>query len=113
MEPGENPRTTGVSYWKNSAHAALAPACAIPNATALAASFDPDLLHQAGSFLALETKARNAVCLLAPTVNIQRSPLGGRSFESFSETRHFQVILRLHSSMVCSLEVYPRQSNIS
>ena len=85
MEPGENLRTTGVSYWKNSAHAASAPACAIPNATALAASFDPDLLHQAGSFLALETKARNAVCLLAPTVNIQRSPLGGRSFESFSE----------------------------
>ena len=39
----------------------------------------------AGSLLASETKARNAVCLLAPTINIQRSPLGGRAFESFSE----------------------------
>jgi len=35
--------------------------------------------------LAKEAKARNAVCLLAPTINIQRSPLGGRAFESFSE----------------------------
>lgn len=32
-----------------------------------------------------ETKLRGADVLLAPTVNIHRSPLGGRNFESFSE----------------------------
>jgi beta-glucosidase len=32
-----------------------------------------------------ETKAKGAHILLGPTVNIQRSPLGGRGFESFSE----------------------------
>lgn len=38
-----------------------------------------------GQVLAEETKARGATCLLAPTINIQRSPLGGRAFESFAE----------------------------
>lgn len=32
-----------------------------------------------------ETKAKGASVLLGPTVNMQRSPLGGRGFESFSE----------------------------
>ncbi|WVR03693.1 hypothetical protein IAU60_000688 [Kwoniella sp. DSM 27419] len=63
----------------------MTPASALPCATSLAATFSTDLLHEAGQLLALETKARNAVCLLAPTINIQRSPLGGRAFESFSE----------------------------
>lgn len=30
-------------------------------------------------------QAKGAACWLGPTVNIQRSPLGGRGFESFSE----------------------------
>jgi beta-glucosidase len=38
-----------------------------------------------GEVLAADTKARGALCLLAPTINIQRSPLGGRAFESLSE----------------------------
>ncbi|KAG4428711.1 hypothetical protein IFR05_015808 [Cadophora sp. M221] len=63
----------------------LAPAVVLPNATALAATFSPTLPGEAARLLAAETKARNAVCLLAPTVNICRSPLGGRAFESFSE----------------------------
>jgi beta-glucosidase len=66
------------------AHAS-APASALPNATAIGASFDTDLVAEAGALLAAETKARHAVCLLAPTINIQRSPVGGRAFESFSE----------------------------
>ena len=57
----------------------------MPNATCIAATFDHALVKRSGSLLAKETKARNAVCLLAPTINIQRSPLGGRAFESFSE----------------------------
>lgn len=61
------------------------PASALPNATALGATFSHDHLQKAGRLLAEEAKARGAVCLLAPTINIQRSPLGGRAFESYSE----------------------------
>ncbi|KAK8861708.1 hypothetical protein IAR55_002531 [Kwoniella newhampshirensis] len=63
----------------------MTPAIALPSATSLGATFSRSLIHDAGVLLAAETKARNAVCLLAPTINIQRSPLGGRAFESFSE----------------------------
>ncbi|WWC63133.1 uncharacterized protein I303_105733 [Kwoniella dejecticola CBS 10117] len=63
----------------------MCPATALPNATCLGATFSPELAELSGSLLADETKARNASCLLAPTINIQRSPLGGRAFESFSE----------------------------
>ncbi|KAL1409700.1 hypothetical protein Q8F55_003696 [Vanrija albida] len=58
---------------------------ALPCETALAATFNTDLVHAAGRLLASEAKDRGAVALLAPTINIQRSPLGGRSFESFTE----------------------------
>ena len=53
--------------------------------TALGATFDTKLIRRVGVFLAKEAKLKSAVVLLAPTINIQRSPLGGRSFESFSE----------------------------
>ena len=54
----------------------------------MAATFDPDMIHEAGEFLAEETKIKSSVILLAPTCNIQRNPLGGRAFESFSEDPH-------------------------
>lgn len=58
----------------------------IPCATALGATWDPELVHELGArILAPEAKLRTASVLLGPTVNIQRSPLGGRSFESFAE----------------------------
>ena len=54
----------------------------------MASTFDPELLHKVGEFLADETKIKSSVILLAPTCNIQRNPLGGRAFESFSEDPH-------------------------
>lgn len=44
-----------------------------------------DLLEEVGKHLGDEAKARGANILLAPTVCMHRSPLGGRNFESFSE----------------------------
>ena len=41
-----------------------------------------------GQALGIEARAKSCHILLAPTVNIQRSPLGGRGFESFSEDPH-------------------------
>jgi beta-glucosidase len=42
-------------------------------------------MHELGSLLATETRARKCVCLLGPTINVPRNPLGGRTFEQFSE----------------------------
>lgn len=69
----------GGSFWK------MTKAITFPNETALAATFSTDRIESVGALLADETKARGAVCLLAPTINIQRSPLGGRAYESYSE----------------------------
>lgn len=62
------------------------PAKCLPSATALGATFDPELIEEVGlKLLAEEAKIKAASILLGPTCNIQRNPLGGRSFESFSE----------------------------
>lgn len=42
-------------------------------------------MERAGSLMADEARAKGVHMILGPTVNIQRSPLGGRGFESFSE----------------------------
>ncbi|THH05144.1 hypothetical protein EW145_g5010 [Phellinidium pouzarii] len=62
------------------------PAKCLPSATALGATWDTELMNDVGAkLLAPEAKLRSSSVILAPTCNIQRSPLGGRSFESFSE----------------------------
>ncbi|KAL3460299.1 glycosyl hydrolase family 3 N terminal domain-containing protein [Aspergillus heterothallicus] len=61
------------------------PAACLPCGTALGAIWDRDLLRRAGQLLGDECIAKGAHCWLGPTVNMQRSPLGGRGFESFSE----------------------------
>lgn len=61
------------------------PAACFPCGTALGATFDIDLLQDVGRLLGDEAKTKGAHVLLGPTINIQRSPLGGRGFESFSE----------------------------
>lgn len=56
-----------------------------PCGTALAATWNPDLVRRVGRALADEVRAKGAHILLAPTVNIHRSPLAGRNFECYSE----------------------------
>jgi len=56
-----------------------------PCGTALAATWNPALVERAGQALAEDTQAKGAHMLLAPTVNIHRSPLAGRNFECYSE----------------------------
>ncbi len=65
--------------WSGSTSACL------PCGSALAATWNRDLVRQVGRVLAEEARAKGARVLLAPTVNIHRHPLGGRHFESFSE----------------------------
>jgi beta-glucosidase len=61
------------------------PSIALPSPTALAATWDPGLARRAGQLLGQEARSKGVHVLLAPTVNLQRSPLGGRHFEAYSE----------------------------
>ncbi|WP_423605620.1 beta-glucosidase H [Sphingomonas sp. MS122] len=61
------------------------PATVFPVGVALAASWNPELAGAVGAAIARETKAHGADVLLAPTVNIVRTPRWGRNFETYSE----------------------------
>ncbi len=56
-----------------------------PTASALAASFDRELLRDLGETLGEECQAEDVAMLLGPGLNMKRSPLCGRNFEYFSE----------------------------
>ena len=61
------------------------PSIALPSPTALAATWDRELARAAGRLLGQEARRKGVHVLLAPTVNLHRSPLGGRHFEAYSE----------------------------
>ncbi|MEA3309817.1 MAG: glycoside hydrolase family 3 C-terminal domain-containing protein [Chloroflexota bacterium] len=61
------------------------PATCFPTASALAASWDVELLQQLGHALAEECLALDVDILLGPGNNMKRAPLCGRNFEYFSE----------------------------
>jgi beta-glucosidase len=61
------------------------PATSYPSLSAVACSFDRDLVFELGQALGAEAKAAGVDVLLAPGVNIKRHPLCGRNFEYFSE----------------------------
>lgn len=60
-------------------------ATCFPTASALAASWDPELLYEIGSALGREARALGVNIILGPGVNMKRNPLCGRNFEYFSE----------------------------
>ena len=57
----------------------------VPCSTLLASTFDPQLVERVGEVLGREALAKGASVLLAPTVNLHRTPVGGRNFECMSE----------------------------
>jgi beta-glucosidase len=57
----------------------------VPSATGLAATWDPRRIEAIGALLAREARRKGVDVLLAPTVNLHRTPYGGRGFECFSE----------------------------
>jgi beta-glucosidase len=61
------------------------PATCFPTASALAATWNRDLVHRVGEALAEECLAEKVAIVLGPGANIKRSPLCGRNFEYFSE----------------------------
>lgn len=61
------------------------PAALFPCGISMASTWNVDMIEEIGRHLGEEAKARGANVLLAPTVCMHRSPLGGRNFESYSE----------------------------
>lgn len=57
----------------------------LPSASALGAMWDEGLVERLGGLLAAEAARKGVDVVLAPTLNLHRSPLGGRHFECFSE----------------------------
>jgi beta-glucosidase len=62
-----------------------APATCFPTASALAATWNRDLVYQVGVALGEECRQEKVSVILGPGMNIKRSPLCGRNFEYFSE----------------------------
>ena len=67
--------------WGNMGPASVA----TPVGIALGATWNPALVEKVGNVLGDELKAKGAHILLAPTVNIHRTPIAGRNFECYSE----------------------------
>ena len=61
------------------------PATCFPTASALAATWDRELIFEVGKALGEECRQEKVGVILGPGVNIKRSPLCGRNFEYFSE----------------------------
>jgi beta-glucosidase len=56
-----------------------------PNATLLASAWSEDTAREVGEMLAEEAERQQIHVVLGPTINLHRSPLGGRLFEAYSE----------------------------
>ena len=61
------------------------PSLSLPSATAFASTWDLEVLGQVGEVMAHEARNKNVDVVLGPTINLHRSPLGGRHFEAYSE----------------------------
>ncbi|GII01808.1 glycoside hydrolase family 3 C-terminal domain-containing protein [Planobispora takensis] len=57
----------------------------LPSVTAVAATWDEELAEALGGLIASEARRKGVHIVLAPTLNLHRSPLGGRHFECYSE----------------------------
>jgi beta-glucosidase len=61
------------------------PSLSLPSASALSATWDTALAERYGQVAASEAIDKEVDALLGPTINLHRSPLGGRHFEAYSE----------------------------
>lgn len=66
-----------------------------PVGVAMASSWNPALIQDAAAAMGREARAMGVHVLLGPNVNIQRVPLAGRNFESYSEDPHLNASIGL------------------
>ncbi|KRA38633.1 MULTISPECIES: beta-glucosidase family protein [unclassified Nocardioides] len=61
------------------------PSLNLPSGSALGATWDVDVARRYGDLLGREALRKEADVVLGPTINLHRSPYGGRHFEAMSE----------------------------
>ncbi|WP_394770672.1 glycoside hydrolase family 3 protein [Lacisediminihabitans sp.] len=61
------------------------PSLNLPSATALSSAWDREIARLYGVVSGQEARRKGVDVVLGPTINLHRSPLGGRHFEAFSE----------------------------
>lgn len=64
-----------------------------PSAVGMASTFNPGLIEKVGSTIGKECNMFGVDILLAPGLNLKRSPLGGRNFEYYSEDPYLTGII--------------------
>jgi beta-glucosidase len=93
----------------------------MPAAVSLAATFDPSLATEYGKVVGAEERAKGAMINLGPTINIDRDPRWGRSFEAYTEDPYLNAALAVadidgvqsqrEMSMVKHLAVYNQETS--
>jgi beta-glucosidase len=93
----------------------------MPAAVSLAATFDPSLATQYGQVVGSEERGKGAMVNLGPTVNIDRDPRWGRSFEAYTEDPYLNAAMAVadidgvqsqgEMSQVKHLAVYNQETN--
>jgi beta-glucosidase len=78
------------------------PSVCFPSPAALGATWDALLIGRLAEEVAVEARRKGVDAVLAPTVNLQRSPLAGRHFEYFSEDP--LLVGRLAAAFVTNLQ---------
>ncbi|CAK7205331.1 hypothetical protein SEUCBS139899_008101 [Sporothrix eucalyptigena] len=91
LKTTDGPAGVRGATWTNGTHTTF-----VPCGTALGATFDRALVENIGKVLGRETRSKRAHILLAPTMNMARSPLAGRNFENFGEDPLLTGVLATH-----------------
>jgi beta-glucosidase len=65
----------------------------MPSAVSVASTFDPSLANQYGQVVGSEERGKGAMVDLGPTINIDRDPRWGRSFETYTEDPYLNSAL--------------------
>ncbi len=78
------------------------PSASVPCPSALGATWDSELVRELAAALGAEARGKGIDIVLAPTMNLMRTPLGGRGFECFSEDPELSA--RLAVSYVTGLQ---------
>lgn len=68
-------------------------AASFPVGVCMASTWNLDLIEDVGVAIAEEAKSKGVQVVLGPTINIHRTPVGGRNFECYSEDPYLSGML--------------------